>query len=219
MRHLAPAPLGAVASLSARTAVRGAKVFRAGAKARGAPLVLRRSPSTVAAANVVPSEVLGNAVPLNNDAAHVTCGASPRPAFGGLLQGSWAGPWPAGSRATPRTPTGCAPTHAPGAGPLACCSPHGQARCADTSLDMCSRPTSNSPRRPQGGPSAGGAGAPPGGGPGGAEHPDGGHQGGLAAVCALPPVEGMRTSRLLTSLRGHPAPRARLSCPSHCLLL
>ena len=77
MRHLAPAPLGAVASLSARTAVRGAKVFRAGAKARGAPLVLRRSPSTVAAATVVPSEVLGNAVPLNNDAAHVTCGASP----------------------------------------------------------------------------------------------------------------------------------------------
>ena len=76
--HVAPAPL--VASLSARAAVRATKVSRCGAKARGAA-VLRVTRSPAVAAAVVPSETLTNTVPVpvNGDAAHVTCGASPLP--------------------------------------------------------------------------------------------------------------------------------------------
>jgi hypothetical protein len=61
--------------LSARAAVRSTKVSRCAAKSRGA-LALR--PMPVVATAAVPSEVLANTVPVpvNGDAAHVTCGAS-----------------------------------------------------------------------------------------------------------------------------------------------
>jgi hypothetical protein len=76
--HVAPVPMD-VASLSARGAVRATKVSRSAAKPRGAVLALRPSTRTVCAA-VVPPEVLTNAVPVpvNGDAAHVTCGTHTR---------------------------------------------------------------------------------------------------------------------------------------------
>jgi hypothetical protein len=78
MRHtrVAPVPLG-VTSLSARAAVRSTKVSRCAAKSQGTRTLALRSVPVVATA-AVPSEVLANTVPVpvNGDAAHVTCGAS-----------------------------------------------------------------------------------------------------------------------------------------------